>query len=331
MTLPPIRQLKAEADYAYRRARDPRKLILAFAGTHVLVAAMLTLASYWLSSQIDGTGGLSNFGMRSILATAQNILPIAHMAVLWGLEFGYLHGTLRMARGQYADHTDLKTGFQRLFPVLRLNLLMGFRFLAMGIVAFYAAIMVFLYTPWSENFVTLMMPIIESAGTTANIVAMMDALTLDLAYQALTPMLAIFGILYAVLVIPIYYQLRLSSYVLLDDPKGRALLAMRNSTQLMRGNRIRMLKLDLSYWWYYLLSLLAMAVARGDTLLPMMGISLPFNDTVAYFLFYFVYLAMLFAIYYCFRNRIAITYAKAYDSLAEKPEDGVVLGSIFDV
>lgn len=332
MKLPNIRQLKAEADYAYRRARDPKKLILAFAGISILVATVLTLISGWLNNQIADTGGLSNFGLRSILSTAQNVLPIAQTVILWGLEFGYLHGTLRMARGQYADHTDLKTGFRRLFPVLRLNILMGFRFLALGMVSFYTAILVFLYTPWSDPLVELLMPILETAKTSADIVSRMDTVTLDLAAKALTPMLVIFGVLYALLAIPMYYKLRLSAYVLLDDPKGQAFLAMRQSTLMMNGNRRQMLKLDLHFWWYYLLSTLATAVANGDVLLPMLGITLPFSDTMTYYLFYFLYLAMLFAIYYFFRNRMAITYAKAYDALVEKPrDDGVVLGSIFDV
>ena len=332
MILPPIPQLKAEADYAYRRARDPQKLILAYACISTLVAAVLTLTNGWLNTQIDGTGGLSNFGLRSILATAQSVLPMLQTVILWGLEFGYLHGILRMVRGKYADHTDLKTGFQRIFPILRLNLLMTFRFLALGMISFYAGMMIFLYSPWSEPLVDLLMPIIESASSTADILALMDGVTLDLAYRALRPMTVIFGILYALVAIPMFYKLRLSAYVLADDPKGRALLAMRNSTQLMRGNKRQMLKLDLHFWWYYLLSALATAVSYGDVLLSMMGISLPFSDTVAYYLFYFLYLAMLFAIYYFFRNRMAITYAKAYDSLAEKPEgNGVVLGSIFDV
>lgn len=332
MRLPQISQLKAEADYAYRRARDPKKLILACAGITVLVAAVLMLISGWLITQIEGTGGLSNFGLRSILSTAQNVLPIAQTVILWGLEFGYLHGSLRLARGQYADHTDLKMGFRRLFPVLRLNILMGFRFLALGMVSFYTAILVFLYSPWAEKFVNVLMPILETAETTADIVSRMDAVTLDLATKALTPVFVIFGVLYALLAIPMYYKLRLSAYVLADDSKGQAFLAMRQSTQMMKGNKWQMLKLDLHFWWYYLLSILATAVAHGDTLLSMVGIPLPFSDTVAYYLFYFLYLAMLFAIYYCFRNRIAITYAKAYDALVEKPrDDGVVLGNIFDL
>lgn len=332
MTLPPIPQLKAEAGYAYRRARDPQKLILAFACISTLVAALLTVANGWLGTQIDGTGGLSNFGLRSILSTAQSILPMIQTVVLWGLEFGYIHAMLRMVRGRYADHTDLKTGFRRIFPILRMNLLMGFRFLALAMLSFYSSILVFLYTPWSESLVNLLMPLAESAQTSADLLSMMDATTMELATRAMQPMLVIFGVLYALLAIPMYYKLRFAPYVLADDPQGRALLAMRQSTQMLRGSKLGLLKLDLHFWWYYLLNVLAAVISYGDVLLDLLGIRLPIQEDAAYYLFYFLYLAMLFAIYYFFRNQVAMTYAKAYDSLVEKPADsGAVLGSIFDV
>ena len=77
---------------------------------------------------------------------------------------------------------------------------------------------------------------------------------------------------------------------------------------------------------------LATAISYGDAILPMLGIQLPFNETIGFYLFYFLYLAMLFGIYYFLRNPMAVAYAKAYDSLREKPADnGVVLGNIFDL
>lgn len=332
MKLPTIRELKADASHAYRRARDPKKLILAFAGIHILAAALLTVANQWLGTQIEGTGGLSNFGIRSILSTAMNVLPYAQMVVVMCLNFGYLHAILRMARGRYADHTDLKVGFRRFFPFLRLSLLQSVRYLALALVVFYASMLVFLNTSWSDPLVNILMPVIESAGTTTDVLSLMDAVTLDLAYQALTPMFILFVVLYGIFAIPMYYRLRMSAYILLDDPKGRAMEAMRKSTQMMRGNKFQLFKLDLSYWWYYLLLTLASLISYGDMLLPLLGISLPINETVAFYLFYFVYLAALFAIYYFLRNPVEITYAKAYDSIVEKPQDdGVVLGSIFDV
>lgn len=332
MKLPNIRELKADAGYAYGRARDPRKLILAFAGISTLVSLLLTVVNSWLATQIEGTGGLSNFGIRSILSTVQSVLPIAQLVILLGLDFGYFHAILRMARGQYADHTDLKVGFHRFFPILRLNLLTAFRFSALAFVIFYGSTLIFTMTSWSDPLTELLLPLVEAAGTSADATLLLDEATLAQAYQAMVPLLVIFLVLYCAVAIPMFYKLRMSTYLLLDDPQGRAMLAMRRSTQMMKGNIFQLFKLDLSFWWYYLLTALAAVLSYGDVILPMLGVTLPFNDTVAYYLFYFIYLAALFAIYYFLRNRVEITYAKAYDSIVEKPRDnGVVLGSIFDV
>ena len=95
---------------------------------------------------------------------------------------------------------------------------------------------------------------------------------------------------------------------------------------------MRLFKLDLSFWWYYALLLLASCVSYGDVILPMLGIQLPINETIGFYLFFFLYLVMLFAIYYFLRNGVEVAYAKAYDSIRDKPADnGVVLGNIFDM
>lgn len=332
MKLPNVRTIKDRAAYAYSRARDPQKLILAFAGITVLIALLLTIVSGWLGNRIEGTGGLSNFGIRSVLSTAQDVLPIAQMILFLGLEFGYLHAILRITRGRYADHTDLKVGFRKLFPALRLYILQGSRFLALGFLALYASIAIFLSTSWSDPLVELLTPIMESVKTPAEIVSRMDAATLEAATDAMLPVIVLFGLLYSLLAIPMFYKLRFSTYILLDDPSGRALLAMRKSTQMLWGNKWALFKLDLSYWWYYLLTVLAAVLSYGDVLLAMLGIPLPLTDTAAFYLFYGLYLAATFAIYYFLRNRVEIAYAAAYDSIVEKPkEGGVVLGSIFDM
>ena len=65
----------------------------------------------------------------------------------------------------------------------------------------------------------------------------------------------------------------------------------------------------------------------------MLGIRLPWSDTVSYYGFFAAYLAVQFAIYYFLRNRVEVTYALAYDSLRprEPENNGAVLGNIFQM
>ena len=330
MVIPSVQAIKAETDRALRRANDPRKVILAYAGITVLLSALLTLANALLSDRIAGTGGLANFGIRSILSTAQSVLPMIQSVALLCLEFGYLHATLRISRGQYADHTDLKVGFHRFGAIIRLTMWQYFLIFSVTMMLFYLSMQIFILTPWADPLLDLLTPLVTEAG--ANAAALMDEAMMDQALQMMVPMLVIYGIVCCVVLIPILYGFRMANYVLLDDPNGRAFAALRTSKQMMRRNKFRLFKLDLSFWWYYGLVALATAISYGDAILPMLGIQLPFNETIGFYLFYFLYLAMLFAIYYFLRNPMAVAYAKAYDSLREKPADnGVVLGNIFDL
>ena len=330
MVIPSVHTIKAETDRALRRANDPQKVILAYSVINVLLAALLTVANSLLSDRIADTGGLSNLGIRSILSTAQSVLPMIQSVVLLCLEFGYLHAILRISRGQYADHTDLKVGFRRFGPILRLTMLQYFLVFSITMVLFYLSMQIYLLTPLANPLLDLLTPLVSIAGGDAT--ALMDEAMMNQALRLMLPMLILYGIVCCVVLIPLFYRFRMAVYVLLDDPNGRAFSALRTSVQMMKRNGFRLFKLDLSFWWYYGLIALATCISYGDVILPMVGISLPFNDTVAFYLFYFLYLIMLFAVYFFLRNPVEVAYAKVYDSLLDKPADnGVVLGNIFDM
>ena len=56
------------------------------------------------------------------------------------------------------------------------------------------------------------------------------------------------------------------------------------------------------------------------------------TEDAAYYLFYALSLAILFAVYYFLRNRAEVTYALVYDDLRPKEkQDGVVLVNIFQM
>ena len=325
MVIPSVKTIKAETQRALARARDPQKLILVYTGITVLLAALLTVGHALLSGRIEGTGGLANMGLRSILSTAQSVLPMLQSVVLLGLEFGYLHAILRISRGQYADHTDLKVGFQRFGAIVRLTFLQYFLVFGIAFFTFYLSMYAFLLTPWADPLVDLLTPVLTNPAS-------MSESLINATYEHMTPMLVIYAILCFALLIPMLYRFRMANYVLLDDPSGRSFRALKTSVRLMRRNGFRLFKLDLSFWWYYGLLLLANAVAYGDVILPMLGISLPFSETVGFYLFFFLYLAMLFAIYFFLRNPVEVAYAKVYDAIRDEPADhGVVLGNIFDM
>lgn len=331
MELPNIRVLKEDAHLALRKGREPKKVVLYFAGITMLVAAALTVLSFWLGQQMDGAGGLGNLGTRAILSTAQTALPLVQMVVLLGLELGYIHAMMRISRRQYADHTDLKMGFRKFFPLLRLLILQCAIQFAIGLLAYQVSTTIYMFTPWAEKMMDLILPLVDASGAMDPSAIMTEAFIAE-ATPLVMPMLLICCIALCLILIPVSYRMRFAQYALLDEPGNSALAAIRASFKMTRRNCFKIFKLDLSFWWYYLVSTLVSATAYLDTLLPMFGIQLPMNETVAFFLFYGIYLAATFAMIYCLRNRVECTYLLAYDSLREKPvDDGVVLGNIFEM
>ena len=331
MEFPNISALKEDAALALRRGREPKDLILWYSLLSTLIAAALTLTNFWLGHQISNTGGLSGMGTRTLLSTFRTVLPLAQTVILSCLQLGYQQGILRICRRQYADRTDLKSGFHKAFPLIRLMILQSIVSGLAVLLSYQIASTIYLLTPWADTMMALLAPLTQDMNIIDPSLVLTEEFLLQAAPAAM-PLMVIWLIAMLVLLIPLGYRMRFANYALLDEPGSRAFLALRASVKMTRRNCRKLFRLDLSFWWYYGLSLLAALVGYLDAFLPLLGITLPLNATVSYFLFYGVYLAATFAISYCFQNRIQSTYAMAYESLRDKPaNDGVVLGNIFDV
>lgn len=295
----------------------PRKLVLLYAGASAAVLLLVTAANFLLQSQIAGTGGLSGLGMRSMLETAIQVLQLAVNLLMPFWSFGYLSCILRMTRGQRFSLDGMLEGFRNFGPVLRLTLLRSAYFLMIAFLCLYPSMVIFLWTPLSAEFQAIIAPL---ADQTAMGLVLDDA-TLAAATEAMAPMLLIYGLLFAVMAGPKYYSFRMADYCLMDDPKAGAMAALRRSTAMLFKNRLELLKLDLRFWWFYLLDGLTVALCYTDVLLAMAGITLPLSAEVSYFLFYVLYLAAQLGLYVLARNKVECTYAAGYECLNRELEE----------
>lgn len=325
------RALKQEAAAALQTSPNQKKIIAVYAGISLLVTLAVVLLDLLLSHLVEDTSGLSNIGNRVILQTIQNILPIAQLVVLLPLQYGYLSAVLGMARRRDTDLRDLTGGFRLFGPILRLTLLKYAITFALSFACIYLGTMVFVFSPFaaplSEALSTL---VTDTSLTTADLMA--DSGVMAAMMDSMIPMLVIILVIYCLLVVPITYLFRMSGYCLLDEPQAGAIAALRSSRNMMRRNRMNLLKLDLSFWWYYLLMLIPTLLCYGDLLLPLVGVTLPFGAVGNELLCYSLYLVSYFGLCYGFQNRLEVTYANAYESLRPKPQTGgVVLGNIFQM
>ena len=326
------RQLTTLAAQRLENAKDAGKIVLIFSALTLGSAALVTFINYLLSMQIARSGGLGNLGTRSTLSSVQTVLPMLQTLLVRCLTVGYLAAMLRLARGQYASPHTLKLGFDRFWPLLRLTLIQGLIYTGIGFVTVYVSVMIFMITPLSRGVTELLLPLMQDASVLNPGFVLDDALYSQLTV-AMTPVFVLCAVIFCAVATPVLYQYRMAEYVLIDRPELGALAVLRESRTMMRRNRLHLFKLDLHLWWYYAAMVLVNLLLYGDLLLNLLGIQLPLSGDAAHYLFYALYLAATFALYYFLRSHVEVTYALAYDSLRpqQAPTSGAVLGSIFQM
>jgi uncharacterized membrane protein len=261
-----------------------------------------------------------------MLSTAQQAIPVLASLLSLCLDLGFLAGLMRISRGQYADHTDLKTGFRKFWPLMRLNCLQMLLYFAVAFLAVQVSSLIFSFTPWAEPLMEVVMPLAMSGATEID-----EAVVMQVA-ELMMPMLILLGIVLIVLLLPLLFRIRMALFCLLDDPKGRAMAAIRESSRMMRRRFGQMLKIDLRLWMYYAASAVSMLVLWADVILALLGIPFPMEAELFAGVLFGVSLLIQTLCLIFLRPAAEMTYLAVYDALREKKEDsGVVLGNIFDM
>ena len=291
-------------------ATNAGKLVLLFAGVSAGLSLAAGIVSMILDSQIAGTGGLVGLQLRSILSTVQTVLNILIMAVLPFWNLGYTSVALKLGREEKASSKDLLNGFLRFGPALRLMLLRQVISFAVTFAAMQVGSILFAATPWSTSFY---------AQWDMSLAAEMDEAAMSALAESMIPLLIIAGVLYLIAMIPVTYRLRMAEFRLMDEPQCGALMALLQSNRMMKGNCMALFKLDLHFWWYYLASILISVLCYGDMLLPLVGITLPFDPQVSFVLFYVIAQSVQILLYWRCRNQVECTYVAAYDALNAEP------------
>ena len=323
MSIPSAKYLKKKASNRLQSGNDPKKVVLVYAGIVALSSLVVTVVQDLLDSQISQTGGIQNIGTRSMLTTADTVLTIAQLLLVMCLTLGYTGSMLRIARGQYASPNSLKAGGERIWVLLRTRLLQMLIMTAAAFALCFLVINVCLLTPLSNRVIAVM-------GTVSAEELLSNGLALIALYSAMLPIILI----YLVALVPLLWYFsctyRMVDYLLIDRPQLGAFGVLRESRRMMQGNMKMMLRVDLSFWWYYLLQALVSVLVYLNMVLAPFAIGLP--PEVLYWGTVVLYLAADFALRYFVSNKVAVTYAMFYDSLCPKQEQsGAVLWNIFQM
>ncbi len=312
------RTMKQEAAAALSQASyDPRKLVFIHSGVTLGLSLLLTVLDFVITRQINMSGGLSGLGIRTWLGTIQSVLQFASAVLIPFWQMGFVFTVLRMARKQSAGPRCLMEGFHHVLPVLGLMLLETIVISGVGLICMYISSFVFMLTPSAGSLAEAMAPIMSGSMLTPTVP---DEAAMTSIMNAMQPIVIIWAVLFLIVVIPILYRFRMAKFILMDSPKPRAFGALIGSCRLMRRNCMNLFRVDLSFWWYYLLQGLITVIGYGDVLLYRMGVQLPFPRTVSFFLFYILYAVLQFALLLWVKAHVDTTYAVVYDHLLTQPE-----------
>lgn len=288
-----------------------KRLALISVGAVAAANVLLILLQLLTDHMMKNATGLDGLSRRAGLMTAQSVLNLvlSLSAPFWS--YGFYKVAMDTARSCQPETKTLLWGFHRFWPLLRLLLLEVLIVSGLAMLGGTVGSMLYVNTPLS-NVLMKYVPTFQAVEqlTDPNAVA---ALLEPILPQLLLDMLPLFLLVLVgvcVLVFPWFYKVRLAHYHILDG-ENRATVAMAISQQEMRGSRFAMFKLDLSWWWYYGLLMLASAPLYLPDILP--------NLSVPQWAFTLLSLGLQVLVQWQFMARVQTSYALTYDELRFRP------------
>lgn len=295
---------------------NPRQLVLLHTGILVGMNLLLTAVNLLLNQQIGSTGGLSGLGTRSMLQTIQTILSYCSSLLSPFLAAGLLYAMIRIARGEDAPASSLLQGFRRFGSILGASLWQMMLYAMVAVVLVYACSYLFVITPFASDFMELLEPLVNSETLFASDGTVnLDLLPMDQMVHALLPMLIVYGVVLVAVCLWLRYQFRMTNFLLVEGVRRSAFGCLMVSAKMMKGHKWQMLKLDLSFWWYYLLEGLVAVSLWLDVILALAGVSLPMGENAALILSTAVYALLELGLHLWKKPLVDEAYACAYESI----------------
>ena len=235
-------------------------------------------------------------------------------------EIGFIFVALRFWRQEQVQPKDMLEGFRRFRQVMGLRLTELCLYFGAAFGCAYAASFIFALTPYSQKMMQYLTPFMNENATMEQVQETLMALPMEDLLAMSVPFMVIFGILFVLLFLTMHYKFRLADHLIMDQPNIGAMRALFFSGQLTKKKRWALLKLDLSFWWFYALMGVSVVVCYMDLLLPALGIQLPMAGDVAWLVFYVLSLLVQLVLFWQGKAYVQTTWAAAYETLCRQLE-----------
>ena len=300
-------QAEKRLDFA---AYSPRQLVLIHTAVSLGASLVIGLLNLLFAQLIANTGGLGGMATRSMLETAQAVLELAVTIALPFWNIGLIRAALCWARGELAEPPTLLEGFRRMRSVLGVKLFSLLIFLGISMAVSYLGTMLFLFTPFSGSLIEALDPIMQGTLSTESL---LNDETLTQLTTAAVPLMVFLGIVFAAIAIPVWYRIRFADFAVMDG--NRSLFSMLHSFRITKKKALAVCKIDLRFWWFYLLQLLTVTLCYGDSILVALGVQLPISAELSYVLFYALGIVLQGLLLWWYQAKVSVTYALAYETL----------------
>ncbi len=297
-------------------AESPRKFTVIHAGIALGFSLVIAVLNFIVGEGIGSTSGLSGMGLRSVLSTVQVLLQFASILLMPFWQIGYTGAALSMARKERLSTDMLLDGFRRFFTILVMLFSQSVLIFLLALACFYICSGIFTATPLARPFMEAIAPILSQENIMSGNLYM-DEATLAVVMDSLLPMLLLFLGVFLVVSIPLLYRFRMCELLLMDYPQLTGIRVLKGSIRIMRGQCRALFRLDLQFWWFYVLQTLVTVIGYGDLLLTLLGVELFSNPDLAYFLFYILYTVALFVLLVWKKPLVQTSYALFYEELKQ--------------
>lgn len=301
-----ISQLKNKARLSLAACpTDPRRLSLLHVGVTAAASLLTVLLELLTTAMMADLGGLDGLGKRAALSTVSTFVTFAVSVSMPFWSFGYTYATLQLSRQENPAPISLLRGFRRIGAILGSLLLQSLLYTLVITLCLNIASTAWMMTPAG-------LTILENAE---NILAATDPDQMAQYVELMIPVYILAGVLSIFPCLFLFYRLRLLAFGIMD--KKGPLRSLVESFRLMKGRVLAYLKLDLHFWWYYLLQLLCAGLAWLDVALSAIGLTLPGDPQIWALVCYIGCCAGQLLLAWYYQTEVAVTYASAYDELLQ--------------
>ncbi len=312
-----VRDIKKQALTLLKEHKpDYRKIVFQSVGIAALYSVFVSVVSLILSGYTDNSQGLSGMGTAAILLTAQMFLSLAGNLLMPFGSIGMLYTSVRVARRQNTEFSMLTRGFQRFGPVLRYFLLYGMILIALAFMAVHIVVLFSVCIPIPPALQAALVSL-EQMTDPNEIVTFMAQLPPDQLMLYYTPM---YILVFSAAFLIVNYRICMARYLLLDETKIGAFASLHISSQMTKGDRCNLFKLNLSFWWYTLGLALITSIPFIPDVLVLFRVQLPISDSLTGLIFGCISLLLELVWMVAAGTYNQIAWACAYEALRVPPQ-----------